>query len=316
MKNDIANHKKMSSLPLVYTVVLNWNGGAINQACVDSLLDCTYTNMKILFVDNGSSDGSAEDIQTRYPDIEILMNGKNLGFTGGNNRGIRHALEMGADMVLILNNDVEVRNGFLEPLVEIIKEKSGIVGPKVVDMAGRIWCAGGVISFHQNLTKLRGFGCTDNGLYDKRELVDFLPACCVLISKDVFEETGFLDEDYFCYLEDVDFCYRARRSGFPIIYCPDSKVVHNFSWSTGGGYTPARKYMNALNSVRFLKKFGTVKSWLAFVLLDILSLPLLILVRLFQGKGKGALAKGRGVLDGFMGKKASDEILKRYMKNK
>ncbi len=310
MRKDAANDR----LPLVAAVVLNWNGGSINRTCLDTLLASGYPNLKIFFVDNGSTDGSAEDIRERYPGIELLFLDKNYGFTGGNNQGIRRALDLGAEHLLILNNDVRVTKGFLEPLVEILRRRPGIVGPKILDPSGRIWCAGGMICFHQNLTRLRGFGRPDNSRFNKTESVDYMPACSLLISREVFETIGMLDEEYFCYLEDVAFCARAREAGFTVSYCPDSKVRHHFSHSTGGGYTPARKYMNGLNSVRFLRRHGTLKSWIAFWLFDVAALPPVLLVRLFQGKAKGVLAKGRGILDGLKGARVTPDVLERYRK--
>lgn len=317
MRMDARNpDQNDTSAPRVVAVVLNWDGGSINRTCLDALLACRYPNLEVLFVDNGSTDGSPEDVQARYPRLETLLNKENLGFTGGNNQGIRRALEKGADLVLILNNDVTVPPDFLDPLVARLKERAGLVGPKILDPSGRVWCAGGMLSFHHNLSRLRGYGHEDNGRYDRTEAVDYLPACCLLISKEVFETIGLLDEDYFCYLEDVEYCFRAREAGFPVIFCPDSRVYHAYSHSTGGGYSAARKYMNGINSVRFLKQHGTFRSWMAFWLLDVLALPAVVLVRLFQGQAAGALAKGRGILEGLAGQSVTQEKIARYRRAK
>ncbi|MHC4942658.1 MAG: glycosyltransferase, partial [Planctomycetota bacterium] len=133
--------------PRIVAVVLNWNGGLINRTCLDALLDCTYPSFEILFVDNGSTDGSADDVRKRYPQIEMLLTGENLGFTGGNNRGITRALEMGAEMILLLNNDVTAPRDFLEPLVALLQERAGLAGPKMLDSTGKVWCAGGELVF-------------------------------------------------------------------------------------------------------------------------------------------------------------------------
>ena len=299
--------------PRVEAVVLNWNGGSINLACIAALLDCEYPNLGIIFVDNGSTDGSTEEVMARFPGIQHIQNGENLGFAGGNNRGILRALEGGADMVLILNNDVTVSPGFLQPLVEILARQPALVGPMILDSTGRVWCAGGFVAFHQNVTKLRGFGHPDNHRYGRQEKVDYIPACCLLVSRQVFEAVGYLNEDYFCYLEDVEFCLRARKAGFPVTYCPESRVIHHFSHTTGGGYAPARKYMNAVNSVHFLKEHGTFKSWMAFLLLDVMSLPFLFVMGLLNGRIRGVTAKGRGILTGLAGGKVTAETVARLL---
>jgi GT2 family glycosyltransferase len=311
MDSDAQNKIEIKA-PHVYAVVLNWNGGPINLTCLKALLRCSYPRLDVVFVDNGSTDGSPEEVKKNYPQIDHIFIGENLGFTGGNNRGIRHALDRGADMVLILNNDVEVPTDFLQPMVDLLLQRPGIVGPKIVDEGNKLWCAGGLVAFHQNLTRLRGFGEMDNSAYGRTETVDYMPACCMLISREVFDGIGLLNEDYFCYLEDVEFCLRAHKAGFPVLYCPDSRVVHRFSHSTGGGYSAARKYMNALNSVRFLKTHGTLKSWLAFFLLDALALPLVLLAALPQGRTKGVLAKGKGILHGMAGRKVTRHCLERF----
>ena len=305
--------KENGSHPFVVAVVLNWNGGEMNLRCLERLFAAGWPGLRTVFVDNGSADGSGDAVHARWPGIDYLPLERNHGFTGGNNRGIRRALEMGAEMVLLLNNDVEVEPGFLHPLVEVLREEGpGIAGPKMLDPSGRVWSAGGRLAFHQNLTRLRGFGHADNGRYDRTEPVDYIPACCLLVSRQVFERVGLLDEEYFCYVEDVEFCIRARRAAFPVIYCPRARVVHHFSHSTGGGYTPARKYMNALNSVRFLRAHGTPKSWAAFWLFDVAAWPLLLGLRLLQGRGRGALAKGRGILEGLMGRRVDPARVARY----
>jgi GT2 family glycosyltransferase len=220
---------------------------------------------------------------------------------------------MGADMILLLNNDVTAPRDFLEPLVALLQERAGLTGPKMLDSTGKVWCAGGELVFHHNLTRLRGYGQVDNGRFDQTEEMDYLPACCLLVSREVFEKIGLLKEEYFCYLEDVEYCFRARKAGFPVTYCPRSRVYHHFSHSTGGGYSPARKYMNAVNSVRFLKEHGSLKAWLSFWLLDVLALPALFIVRLFQGQTGAALAKGRGILEGLAGGTVTHEKIKRYL---
>jgi len=302
--------------PLVVAVVLNWNGGAMNRTCLDALLSCGYPRLDVVFVDNGSNDGSGEEVKLRYPRIEHIFTGHNLGFTGGNNLGIKRALEKNPGMILILNNDVEVRPGFLEPMVGILKEQPGIAGPMTLDTGGNLWCAGGVLAFHQNLTRLRGFGQADGSRYNRTESVDYMPGSCLLVSSEVFEAVGPLNEEYFCYLEDVEFCVRAGRAGFSTNFCPSSTVLHHFSHSTGGGYSPARKYMNAVNSVRFLRSYGTARSWAAFLLFDVLAWPFVFIHGAFRGRARGVLAKGRGIMKGLLGGTVSSSDVEAFLAGK
>lgn len=215
--------------PRVVTVVLNWNNAADTLACLDSLAQVEYPSHVVLVVDNGSTDGSAERIRAAWPGIEVIESGANLGYAGGNNLGIRHALAMGADYVCVLNNDVLVEPGFLAPLVDAAEAdpQVALAGPKVLQRGtpGSLQSTG-MISRRPGQWRARGHGEVDRGQYDIAQDMEVLSGSALLVRCAALEDIGLLDERFFLYEEDVDWCLRARERGYRNRYVPASRVYH------------------------------------------------------------------------------------------
>lgn len=303
-----------------FAVVLNWNGGALNLDCVQSILDNGIAAGELVFVDNASTDGSLEQVRAAYPGLTVLVNATNVGFGHGINRGIEHALARGADAVLLVNNDVVLGAGMLDQLIDALERQPeiAIAGPRVLDRANptRVWCAGGRVTWRQNLSDLIGFGEPDGPAYQGTHPVDYLAGCAMLVRRTVFEQVGLFDGAYFAYHEDLDFCLTARRQGFPTYLIGHAQALHAPHHSTGGGYSPARKYMMGVNTVWFLRRHGTPTRWLSFVVFDVLSLLPLLVLGLFNGRLRGVRAKARGTWDGLRGRHVSPARFARYMARK
>jgi GT2 family glycosyltransferase len=207
-------------------------------ACVESCLRATYPRLRLLVVDNGSTDGSDAILRGRFPSVELLQTGENLGFAGGNNAGIRHALGAGADHVVLLNNDTTVDPGFVTALADAARAnpRAGILSSKILlfDQPDVLWYAGA--SFHPWLGwgRHRGHGARDIGQFDRVEETDRPTGCALLVTRACCEQVGLLREEYFCYAEDLEWGLRARAQGFQILYVPGSRVWHKVSRSTGG----------------------------------------------------------------------------------
>jgi len=242
---------------IIYTIILNWNGYQDSKECIQSLLQATYKNFIIVLVDNGSNTNEAELLENEFPAIKAIRIEKNLGFSGGNNIGIKYSLEQNADYILLLNNDTTVERNFLEPLVEkILQDKHvGVVAPKInyYSEPNLVWSAGGKIR------KIRASGFAD---YDKIESqlntkdreVGFVSGCCMLIRKEVFEKIGLFDENYFLYVEDTDFCYRVKEAGYKIWVTPKSKIFHKVNSSTKNNNFLLPLYYTTRNRLYFVKK--------------------------------------------------------------
>ena len=182
----------------VVSVILNWNGGELNLDCVASLLDQGLAASDIIFVDNASTDGSLELACERYPGLTVLTNEENLGFGDGVNVGIRHALrdkERPVDGVLLVNNDVVLPKGTLTHLVDVfLTDKSlGITGPRVLyrDDPSTIWCAGGKLTYRQNLSDLLGHGQPDGPQWQGLQSVDYVAGCAMLVRRGLREGWAF-----------------------------------------------------------------------------------------------------------------------------
>lgn len=175
----------------------------------------------------------------------------NLGFTGGNNQGIRQALKWGADAVWLLNDDVKVDRDALSELEKSVDDGDvGIVVPKIYfypgfefhkdryskkELGKVIWYAGGEIDWKNCIGKHRGVDEVDTGQFDKQMETEFATGCSMLIKKEAIEQVGLLNEKYFMYLEDLDYSLRLKRCGFKIIYQPKALIWHKNAQSSGVG---------------------------------------------------------------------------------
>lgn len=221
----------------VFVVVLNWNAERDTAACLDSFLAQDGVRTSILLVDNASTDGSAERLRQRYPTVHYLQTGANLGYSGGNNRGIAWSVAHGAEWILVVNNDTVAAPDCVRLLLEAAMRdpRLGAVAPLIVryDAPERIWFAGG------HFDRVRGIGVHDHegelvahvfpqGSTDLGEcrLVSFLTGCCLLLRPAALREVGVFPESFFAYGEDVELCLRLRDAGWRIGWVPAARLAH------------------------------------------------------------------------------------------
>jgi GT2 family glycosyltransferase len=228
----------------VAIVIVNWNGKQDTLQCLKSIQKMKTSDYRVMVavVDNGSTDGSIETIREKFPHVHIIENKINLGFTGGNNVGIAWALKEGAQHVWLLNNDTLVDSFAVSELISALKDKKiGIVGSKIYFAKGYefhkdrykpnergkvIWFAGGIIDWENMYASHRGVDEVDKGQFDRQEETSFVTGCSMMVRRDVFKAIGMLDDRYYLYLEDVNFCLRAQKAGFKTVYVPSSRVWH------------------------------------------------------------------------------------------
>lgn len=243
--------------PLVGVVILNWNRPLDTIACLESLASITYPNHHIIVVDNGSTDGSPERIREAVPDVELLTSSQNLGFAAGANMGIDRALALGAEHVLLLNNDTVVAPESLGLLVKTIEKDPtiGISVPKIYcyDHPTRIWAAGSQWQPFPPRVTMIGLGREDHPRYNESYDLEYATGCALLVHRRVFEVTGAFDAVYFMYQEDYDFCHRVRQAGFRIAYVPQAKVWHKASQGLGEN-SPRKWYLWSKSSVIFYRR--------------------------------------------------------------
>ena len=279
----------LRSEPLVWIILVNWNGRDLTLDCLDSLRGVGYGNRRILVVDNGSTDGSLDAIRDRFPDVAVHPLGENRRFAGGNNAGIWHALAHGADLLLLLNNDTTVDPGFLDALVERIMSDPaiGIVAPKILYHSAPdvLWYAGGAISFWRGTMRHRGIREQDRGQWDVAGETGYASGCCLLARSELVETIGALDESYFMYTEDADWCMRARRAGYRVVFEPRARIWHRISASAGGHLSRFKLVNKARGTIMFFSRHARWYHWLTFPWMMILSNGAAALRYLFRSRG-------------------------------
>ena len=236
--------------PRIVVIVLNWNGKADTLQCLESLANLSYSNFETLVVDNGSQDGSVPAIRERFPGTKLIETGKNLGYAEGNNVGIVAALESGCDFVLLLNNDTVVDPILLTEFVKAAEERSdaGVFGAKIYRYTERdIWYAGArwhpeFLRFEVVVDELE-YGDAMGRLVE----TDYACGCALFVRRSVLENIGLLEPSFFLTYEEVDFCFRARRAGFAVLYVPRAIVWHKVSVSFGGAESPLMSYFMTRN---------------------------------------------------------------------
>ncbi|MFH7832027.1 glycosyltransferase family 2 protein [Bacillus luti] len=275
--------------PLVGIVVLNWNNLEDSVDCIESLERIEYSNYKIIFVDNGSNDNSPKEIKKKFQDITVIENGENLGFSAGNNVGIRKALEYGAEYVLVLNNDSIVARDFLTILVDSMEKNNeiGVIGPKVLNENNEILkvCARNKIGFLENIfvPNYNSFAKIwpnnpiarrhfYNGYkFDEIKEVYTISGSCMLFRKEVFDEIGLLDENVFLYQEENILAEKIKKTNFKIVINPVAIVHHKGAKSTKTVRAFSFKHA-ARSQIYFCKKYLGINAFSLFFMKSMLLL--------------------------------------------
>ncbi|MFZ0254052.1 MAG: glycosyltransferase family 2 protein [Gammaproteobacteria bacterium] len=272
---------KLQGEPCVYVIVLNYNGYGDTIECVRSVRQATYQNVRVVIVDNKSSDGSFERFQKYFSrdcddavcalslgktgeklvevnkKIVLIQAAANRGYGQGNNLGIKYALTQKADYIVILNNDTIVDQSFIEPLVESCEQdrEIGVAGGKILffEEPDTIWYAGGRLSPLTALVKHFHFRKKDVGLAIP-DGTNFISGCMLFVPARTFSDVGLLNEEYFMYVEDVEFSFRILKRGLRFKVCEQSKVWHKVGASSGGRLSELSVYLTAKNRIKFIRE--------------------------------------------------------------
>lgn len=239
----------------VSVVVLNYNGKRFLKDCLSSVESQDYPRrlVETLVVDNGSSDGSVEFVRNRFGWVKVVENGRNLGFSEGNNIGFK---ESSGEYVLLLNNDATIEPSWIRTAVENFPKDAAAIGGKIYFWgSNKLWFAGGVVDSLGN-TFHRGFCSEDKGQFDGACDVDYMSGCAIMVSKKAVKELGALFDPVYSpiYYEEVDFCLRARKMGYKIVYNPELVAHHKVSQTTGHGRR-ANFYMAKNRMVFMMRNF-------------------------------------------------------------
>ena len=259
-------------------IVLNWKQPKLTVDTISSLLKINHSSFdyEIVLIDNGSPDNSLKIFNRKYKNnklIKILNTKTNLGYVG-NNFGINYALDNNFNFIVLLNNDVIVDPNFLE---ELLRESNNydILGPKIYfasgfefhknryqkkDLGKVIWSMGGLIDWKNIYGSNISVDKVDHGQFNKiNDNVDFISGCCLMASSGVFKTVGLLDKNYFMYLEDVDFCQRAKKSNLKLACIPQSIIWHINSGSSKSG-SDLHDYFITRNRIYFAYKYAGLRA--------------------------------------------------------
>lgn len=247
-------------MPQVAVVILNFNGKAFLEKFLPVVLKHTRPQAEVIVADNASTDGSVEMLREKFPAVSLICHTENHGFSKGYNLAL---VQVEADYFVLLNSDIEVTPGWLEPLINLMESDQTIAAcqpkilsyhhPKQFEYAG---AGGGFIDkYGYPFCRGRLFQTleTDHGQYDDDIDVFWASGACMFVRADLFHAYGGLDDDFFAHMEEIDFCWRLKNAGYRIVYCAQSTVYH-----IGGGTLPkasARKtYLNFRNNLSLLYK--------------------------------------------------------------
>ncbi|HEY0284805.1 MAG TPA: glycosyltransferase family 2 protein [Vicinamibacterales bacterium] len=227
-------------------VIVSYNTRSELEHCLQSLHDHPpHVSHEIVVVDNASRDGSVEAVRARWPDVTVITLNANVGFSSANNAGIRRTE---SELMLLLNSDTIVAEGAIDRLIAAMRELPGasIVGPRIVDANGRVELSHGrmmtpLAELRQKLLVRHGSRLTLSRLTSRTRQVDWVTAACLLVRRRDAEAAGLLDERYFMYCEDVDFCAAVRANGGKVYFTPRAEIVHlrGRSWGAASGATGA-----------------------------------------------------------------------------
>ena len=266
-------------------VVLNWNGWPDTLRCLQSLQKLDYPSCRLLLVDNASTDDSVDQIHHAFPNIELVQTGKNLGFGGGCNAGMRRALERHSSFVWLINSDCTVAPGALREMVQVAQRDAriGAVGSVLFEMDTpekiQLW-GGGNINCWTGQSRHR---LSEGPL-------DFVSGASILLRSEALESVGLFDQEtFFMYWEDTDLSFRLRKAGWQLAAAGDSHVWHRQSASLGKD-NPAREAMFTQSAVRFLRRHAMWPRISVSILL-----VLLFGKRALLGQG----ARARAVFEGY-----------------
>jgi len=250
--------------PKVVIILLNWNRAEDTRECLESVLALDYQSYEVIVIDNGSTEPASRLLGSDFPVITVIESEENRGFCESNNAGMTRALEMGAEYVFLLNNDTVVDRLCLRRLVDVGQKdvSIGALGPTIYDyqQPEEVSSAGGEINWW--LGRPYDLHNVEHTCHTE---VAYLSGCALLVRRSVVERVGRLDQSFFLYYEDADWCLRMRKEGFKVVHVPGAKVWHKRSQTTKGPRSSLSLYYGTRNRLLFLKRHAHPLVWCFFL---------------------------------------------------
>ncbi|MEM6645323.1 MAG: glycosyltransferase family 2 protein [Bacteroidota bacterium] len=299
--------------PLVSIIIVTWNARPLLEQCLPSVVASTYPNLELILADNASTDDTVAWAEATYPHVRIVRNAENWGFSRGNNEAIRVA---SGDVVVLLNNDVEVPPGWLEPLVAhmVAHPDVGAVQPKLLQYDDRTrfeyaGAAGGYLdALGYPFARGRVFDHLepDTGQYDAIADIAWATGAAMVLRRSALDDVGLLDERFFMHMEEIDLCWRLWRGGYRVVAVPESVVFHIGGASLPQA-SPQKTFLNFRNNLLLLYKNLPTSRWLRVFAQRLLLDGIAAMRFLAQGEGQNALAVFRAYAAAHVMKSAYDD---------
>ena len=265
--------------PKINVLVLNWNGEAILNNCIKSILKSKYDNYCITIIDNGSSDNALNNL-LKDERISVIKIDKNIGYSQGYNYAFKKIKDNKDDFYLLLNNDTILNEDSINSLVNSMRTygSNNIYGPKILNYNNeRNWFCGGEICIVNGLPYHEGINSIDScNIYKTRE-VYYISGCCMLINKELISNLKGFDTKYKMYFEDVDLCVRAKMYGSKSYYVSDSSIHHLVSFSLGGSFSFSKYIIKIISFIKFLFTNNNIILFVCYLFMNLLLTPLYIM---------------------------------------
>jgi GT2 family glycosyltransferase len=245
----------------VGVIILTYNRKAVVKTCLASIQKSDYRDFSIVVIDSASKDGTSDMIITEFPFVKLIRGKNNLGYTGGNNLGIKYAVENDFDYILILNDDTILAPDSISKLVKVIESdpEIGLVNPRIIEYEN-----GEVCNSYGDYNFYLGLGYNSLLYVTNPVNINLLRGTCFLIKKSVFEDIGLMDEEYFLYFDEADLSFRVKKAGYKMFFNPEAIVYHQLRHSFSGKINDKVLYYSTRNELLFAKKHLHFAGFLVF----------------------------------------------------
>ena len=253
--------------PLVSIVTINYNNAKVTLELLLSIEECTYKNLQVIVVDNGSTEDPTDQIYLEFPEVKVVRSKVNLGFSAGNNLGGKYA---NGEYIFFVNNDTLFAENVIDELIKPFGEikNLGIVSPKVIyyESPNLIQYAGSTeINSYTGRNKILGQGQVDNDGRFKSGFTFYAHGAAMIVKRELIEFAGGFPDIFFLYYEELDYSYRVRKLGYNIFFNNKAVIYHRVSYSVGED-SPLKTYYMTRNRIMFMQRHFSSVRFLIFSL--------------------------------------------------
>ncbi len=293
------------STPTVAVIIVNWNQRDLLLEAVESVVNSSWSKIKVIVVDNASGDGSVDAVRQAFPEVEVIVNDHNLGFGEGSNQGLELAINEEIEYVLFLNNDATLDVETVTGLIDLLERKpeAGAAAPYIFyyDRRDVIWYGGGEGSRWRGRIGHRFLRQKFIADKHKAETTDYLTGCAFIARTEVLKSLGGFDTSIYLYSEDVDLSLKLRKAGWQLWVQPDAKVYHRISVTSGGELSPFKAFHRARSNMIIVKRWAEWWEFPTLMVGGLLVGSIISAKLLLKGRIKTVVSIWRGIISGFLG---------------